>query len=107
MCVVRFICLLRLKPEIDKLPIIKIVLKGTKEVINKELARKEKLAEIKKATYDVTIQTNVESVIRKRETKISDTETPLENLKVYCKEKGVSEKTTLLGLKIIEKVLKR
>lgn len=96
-----------LKPEIEKLPIIKVVLKGTKEVINKELSRKEKLAELKKATYDMTIQTIVESVIRKRETKISDTETPLENLRVYCKEKGINEKSTVLGLKIIEKVLKR
>jgi DNA repair exonuclease SbcCD nuclease subunit len=96
-----------LKPEIEKLPIVKIVLKGTRDIVNKELSRKEKLTELKKATYDLTIQSVIESVIRKRETSISDIETPVNNLKLYCKEKGIGEKTTLLGLKIIEKVLKK
>ena len=94
-------------PKTDKLPIIKVLLKGTKDIVNKELSRKERIAELKKETYDLTIQTVIESTIRKRETKISDTETPIENLKVYCKEKGISEKSILLGLKIIEKVMKR
>lgn len=94
-------------PKSDKLPIVKLVLKGTKEVVNKELSRKERLAELKKETYDLTIQTVIESQIRKRETKISDAESPVENLKVYCKEKGINDKTTLLGLKIIEKVIKK
>jgi DNA repair exonuclease SbcCD nuclease subunit len=94
-------------PKTDKTPIVKVVLKGTKDIVNKELSRKDRLAELKKDTYDLTIQTIVETSIRKRETKISDAESPVENLRVYCKEKGINEKSTLLGLKIIEKVLKR
>ena len=91
----------------DKKPIIKIVIKGTKEEVNKELNQKDILQSLKNKCYDLTIQTVIESQIRKRETKISDVQGPVENLKDYCKEKNINEKVTLLGIKIIEKQLKR
>jgi DNA repair exonuclease SbcCD nuclease subunit len=91
----------------DKKPIVKIIIKGTKDEINKELNQKEVLQSLKNKCYDLTIQTVIESQIRKRETKISDVQGPIDNLKDYCKEKTINEKSLLLGIKIIEKLLKR
>lgn len=93
--------------EVEKKPIIKIIIKGTKDEINRELNNKEIIQSLKNKCYDLTIQTVIESQIRKRETKISDIETPIENLKLYCKEKNINEKIELLGIKIVQKIMRK
>jgi DNA repair exonuclease SbcCD nuclease subunit len=93
--------------ESEKKPIIKIVIRGTKDEVNKELNNKEIIQDLKNKCYDLTIQTLIESQVRKRETKISDIETPIDNLKLYCKEKSINEKIELLGIKIVQKVMRK
>jgi DNA repair exonuclease SbcCD nuclease subunit len=91
----------------QKTPIVKVVIKNTRDNIKKELSRKEKINELKDKCFDLIIKTEIEADIKKRVTQISDSETPISNLKLYCKERNVNEKSTLLGLKIIEKVMKK
>jgi len=91
----------------NKMPIVKVLIKNTREIIKKELSRKEKINEIKDKCFDLIIKTEIESEIKKRDTEISDTETPISNLKIYCKEKNINEKSIILASKIIEKVMKK